>query len=162
VQTPSTSPPTSAAALARELLVLVKNLMKSSPDDFLELVAELDLTIPQMRALFCLNGSAHALALTELAPRIGLSVAAAGRAVDGLVRNDLVTRSEDPADRRIKRLALTERGSAAIENLARARFAGMEQFTRTLSQQERDDLSRALAPLLRRLGDEAIGQAGQR
>ena len=100
--------------------------------------------MPQMRGLFMLDVSDRGLALTELAPRMGLSVAAAGRAVDGLVRGGLVSRSEDPADRRIKRLTLTAAGRAALERIAAARLVGLRRFAETLGDAEREALASAL------------------
>lgn len=148
--------------LAGALMRLFVHVMKTSQDDFLRVIAELDLTIPQMRALFVLNGSDRALALTELAPRMGLSVAAAGRAVDGLVRTELISRTEDPADRRIKRLALTARGLETIALVAGSRRAGMRQFAAALDEPERGQLARALSAALERLEAGDCGQGVRR
>ncbi|MGB2711048.1 MAG: MarR family transcriptional regulator, partial [Conexibacter sp.] len=87
-------------------------------------------------------------ALTELAPQLGLSVAAAGRAVDGLVRDGLVSRSEDTEDRRIKRLALTEQGREATARVAGARLEGLRQFAETLGDDVRAQLSAGIGPVL--------------
>ncbi len=146
---------TSPAQLAGELMQFVQHVMKSKQDEFFSVIAELDLTIAQMRALFVLGeASDHALALTELAPRMGLSVAAAGRAVDGLVRGGLVSRAEDAADRRVKRLALTDDGRAATARVAGARMEGLRQFAETLGEDGRAQLSGALAPVLALLGED--------
>lgn len=118
--------------------------MKGDQSELLALVAELDLTMPQIRGLFVLDTSARQLALTELAPLMGLSVAAAGRAVDGLVRGGLVSRSEDPDDRRVKRLALTDDGRGALARLTEARLVGLRGFAETLGDAERDALASAL------------------
>src|SRR5829696_1715777 len=94
----------SAEQLGDDLLRFIGTVMKGDQGELFEIVAELDLTMPQMRGMLVLSAaSKQGLPLTELAPRMGLSVAAAGRAVDGLVRNDLVSRTEDTADRRVKR-----------------------------------------------------------
>ena len=119
-------------------------VMKGDQGELFALIAELDLTMPQMRGLFVIDDADHALALTELAPQMGLSVAAAGRSVDGLVRNGLVSRTEDPADRRIKRLALTDAGRAALERIGEARLVGLRRFAETLGDAERDALAKAL------------------
>lgn len=129
----------------------VMHVMKTKQDDFLRVIAELDLTLPQLRALFVLGQSEQALPLTELAPRMGLSVAAAGRAVDGLVRGELVSRTEDRDDRRIKRLALTDRGHETTARVAGARLEGLRQFAETLDEEGRQRLSHGLAPVLERL-----------
>ena len=76
---------------------------------------------------------------------MGLSVAAAGRAVDGLVREELVSRSEDPVDRRIKRLALTDEGRRRSRASMEARLVGLRRFAASLGDAEREGLSAALA-----------------
>jgi DNA-binding MarR family transcriptional regulator len=122
--------------------------MKGDQGDLFERVAELDVTMPQMRAMFVLTGSERGLALTELAPSMGLSLPAAGRSVDGLVRKGLVSRTEDPDDRRIKRLAVTADGQAAMASIADARREGFRRFAETLGERERTNLVAAFADAL--------------
>jgi DNA-binding MarR family transcriptional regulator len=140
-----TSKTLTAGQLAEDLQRFFHRVMKGDQGELLALVAELDLTMPQIRAMFVLDNSERALALTELAPQMGLSVAAAGRAVDGLVRHGFVSRTEDPDDRRIKRLAVTEHGHAALERLTEARLVGLRRFADTLGEAEREALAGALA-----------------
>jgi DNA-binding MarR family transcriptional regulator len=140
-----TSKTVSTQQLAADLMQFFGRVMKGDQGELFALIAELDLTMPQMRGLFVLDTSDRALALTELAPMMGLSVAAAGRSVDGLVRNGLVSRTEDPVDRRIKRLALTADGRAALERIGEARLVGLRRFAETLGEVERDALAGALA-----------------
>jgi DNA-binding MarR family transcriptional regulator len=145
-----TSPPaatttTTTDALAGDLMRFFARVMKGDQGELFEIVAELDLTMPQMRGLFVLSTSEQGIALTELAPKMGLSVAAAGRAVDGLVQRALVSRTEDLADRRIKRLALTDAGQEALARIGAARLVGLRRFADTLGDAERAALSAALA-----------------
>jgi DNA-binding MarR family transcriptional regulator len=92
-----------------------------------------------------LEAAGRGLALTELAPSMGLSIPAAGRAVDGLVRHGFVARSEDPLDRRIKRLALTDEGRATLTRVMEARLVGLRRFAASLGDSERAALSAALS-----------------
>ena len=140
-----TSKAVSPHQLAADLQRFYGSCMKGEQGELFALIAELELTMAQMRGLFVLDTADHAQALTELAPQMGLSVAAAGRAVDGLVRHGFVSRSEDPADRRIKRLALTADGRAALERINEARLVGLRRFAATLGEAERDALAEALA-----------------
>jgi len=140
--------------LADDLQRFLARCMKGEQSELFELIAQLDLTMAQMRGLFVLDTSDHALALTELAPRMGLSVAAAGRAVDGLVRHGFVSRSEDPVDRRIKRLALTDEGRAALGRINEARLVGLRRFAATLGEAERDALAAGLAAVFAHLDAE--------
>jgi DNA-binding MarR family transcriptional regulator len=136
--------------LTDELFGFLTYLVKSAEVDVFRVAAELDLSLSQIRALFILNHAEHEPALTELAPDLGLSVAAAGRAVDVLVRHGLVVRREDEVDRRIKRIGLTDAGRDRIARLNAARRDGLRQFVSTLSDEERERFTLALAPILDR------------
>lgn len=135
----------SSEQLAGELMRFMGNVMKGDQSELFALIAELELTMAQVRGMFVLQASDRALALTELAPQMGLSVAAAGRAVDGLVRHGFVSRTEDAHDRRVKRLAATPDGHAVLERIAEARLAGLRRFAERLGTRERTALHEALA-----------------
>jgi DNA-binding MarR family transcriptional regulator len=141
---------TTVEQLTDDLFGFLTYLVKSAEVDVFRVAAELDLSLSQIRALFILSHADHELALTELAPELALSVAAAGRAVDVLVRHGLVSRSEDAVDRRIKRIVLTDAGRDKIARLNAARRGGLLQFVSTLSDEERERFHRALAPVLGR------------
>ncbi|HEX7292720.1 MAG TPA: MarR family transcriptional regulator [Conexibacter sp.] len=130
--------------LAGQLARFIGQVMKGDQSELIALIAELELTMAQMRGLFMLEAAGRGLALTELAPSMGLSVPAAGRAVDGLVRDGFVARSEDPDDRRIKRLALTDEGRATLRRVMEARLVGLRRFAASLGDAEREALSAAL------------------
>ncbi|MBS1870837.1 MAG: MarR family transcriptional regulator [Actinobacteria bacterium] len=154
-----TSHTTSSEQLAGALARFIGTVMKGDQSELFSLIAELELTMAQMRGLFVLDASDHGLALTELAPHMGLSVAAAGRAIDGLVRNGLVSRTEDPADRRIKRLAPTAAGRAALGRIQAARLAGLRRFADTLGERERDALAGALTAIFAQWESEGTEEA---
>ncbi|HEY2637073.1 MAG TPA: MarR family transcriptional regulator, partial [Solirubrobacteraceae bacterium] len=80
-------------------------------------------------------------------------VGATSRAVDALYRDGLVSRREDEADRRVKRIALTSAGDAVLDRLGAARRDALTRFASRLTGDERDGLARALAPVLTRLGE---------
>jgi DNA-binding MarR family transcriptional regulator len=136
--------------LTGELLGFVGYLTKGAQSEVLQVAAALDLSLSQLRVIHTLDSADRALALHEVADRIGLSVAATGRAVDVLVRGGLASRREDDADRRVKRIAITGAGRDAVDRLHAARREGMARFVASLSEEQRDGLSEALAPILAR------------
>ena len=138
-----------AEQLADELAQFLMSTMKTAQAGVFEVVAELDLSMTQLKILHILDGTAdQELTPSELAQIVGLSPAATGRAVDALVRSGIVSRRDDEADRRVKRLALTEAGTAAVTRIARARLDGLAKVVSTLDPAQRDALSAALTPLL--------------
>ena len=131
--------------LVDELLAFMAHLMKTTQGGVFQAAGELELTLSQLKALFVLAYGDHAPALSELAGEIGLSVPATGRAIDGLVRSGFVSRREDEADRRVKRLALTATGEQTIARIGAARREGLRRFAEQLDDDARAAFARALS-----------------
>ena len=136
--------------LAADLYALVVFLHKNCNSDLFEAVADLELTLTQIKLLHHFEDAARPLSLKEAAELVPVSLPAASRTVDDLVRRGFVERHEDTEDRRIKRMRVTEAGRSVTRRLNAARLIGLEQFTQTLTDAERDSLSRALSKLLER------------
>jgi DNA-binding MarR family transcriptional regulator len=137
-------------ALAADLYALISHLHKHCNADLLEAVGTLELTLTQIKLLHHLEDASHELTLKEGAELVHVSLPAASRMVDDLVRRGYVERHEDLDDRRMKRVSLTPEGRAVIGHLNAARLSGLEQFVQGLADGERRVLARALAELLAR------------
>jgi DNA-binding MarR family transcriptional regulator len=153
---PETARPISAEQLADELLGFVSFVLKYARPSILDVAATHELSLSQLRALYVLDAADRDLALHELASRVGLSVAATGRAVDVLVRERVATRTEDAADRRVKRIAITDAGRATVMRMLAARREALRALAAGMDDDERLALSRALAPLLARPDVDAV------
>jgi DNA-binding MarR family transcriptional regulator len=136
--------------LAGDLYALVVYLHKNCNSDLFAAVGALELTLTQIKLLHHLEDQARELTLKEAAELVLVSLPAASRTVDDLVRRGFVERHEDVEDRRMKRVLLTEAGRSVIRRLNAARLSGLEQFTQTLTDAERRKLSGALSQLLER------------
>jgi DNA-binding MarR family transcriptional regulator len=123
--------------------------MQTHSRDVINLAHDFDLSFSQMKALQSLT-LAEAVSVKALGEMLGLSLAAISRAADDLVQRGLVDRSEDPADRRMKRLRLTEQGRELVQKMREVRTAGFEQFVATLTPKQRTVLAKALEPILAR------------
>ena len=145
--------PTSAGALAGDLLALWRHVMSTGDGDAYEIFEQLDLTLTQVKALVALSGDE--LTVKELAERLGLSLPGASRAIDALVARELLHRREDPEDRRQKRLRCTDAGLSALQRLTEARLAGIAAFAATLPAEQCRRLSGALRPILDDLEEQA-------
>jgi len=115
---------------------------------FVQLVDELELSLTHVKTLHALQGCENDLSVKELAGVLGLSLPGASRAADALLRRGLLERREDDEDRRIKRLRLTPTGRETVERLESARLEGIEAFTTTLTDRQRDRLAGAVAAVL--------------
>ena len=150
--TPAAAPQTEqpSARLAADLYALVVYLHKNCTADLFEALGALDVTMSQTKLLQKLEHADGELTLKQAAEMLRLSLPAVSRAVDDLVRRGMVERHEDVEDRRMKRIRLTEPGRAIIAKLNGARLQGLEEFTTTLQDDERDALVGALEQLLKR------------
>jgi len=142
-----------AAETAAKLGALFRYLFANDGGAQLRAIEDSGLGFSQCKALLLLGEleeGAEPSPLHELASRLGLSVASASRAVDGLVRKRMVTRVEDKQDRRVRRVAITAKGREVVSAVVAARMAGLERFAATLTAAERRKLDTALNALLAR------------
>ncbi|PZF85204.1 MarR family transcriptional regulator [Jiangella anatolica] len=109
---------------------------------------ELDLSISQFRCLIALRQHGEPLPINELADRLGLTLATAGRNVDRLLAHGLVERREDPTDRRVRLVSLSEQGVAVMTDIDTTRHHTLRAFARSLDAADRDRLTAALAPIV--------------
>ncbi len=141
---------TQTEELALDLYAAVIYLHKNCNSALFEAVGALDLTLTQIKLLHHLEEAETPLSLKAGAELVGISLPAASRTVDDLVRRGFAERHEDQDDRRMKRVSLTDDGGAVIRKLNAARLSGLQEFTETLTDVERDRLAAALAKLLER------------
>ncbi len=137
------------AALAGDLFAVMLHLLKTSSHDVFRAVGDLDLSITQIKALHIVDTVAD-LSLRDLAERLGISLAAASRAVEGLHQRGLIDRREDCEDRRVKRVSATAAGREIIGRINTARLAVLEEFAASMTAEERAGLAAALAPIVAR------------
>ena len=122
-------------ALVSKLMTLVN---RRSAGQTLEIMSEAGLTLPQMVALHILR-FAGPMPITGLVEGLRLSTSATSHLVDRMHEKGLVSRDEDPTDRRQKRVALTDAGGALLDRLNDARATewqrGLEGLDARLAEQ---------------------------
>ena len=91
------------------------------------------------------------MSLGALGDHLGLSLPAVSRAVEGLVKRGIVTREEDPADRRSKRVVITRRGRRLHDRIYAIRLAGVRGFVEELDPDQREALLNGLRPIVSNL-----------
>jgi DNA-binding MarR family transcriptional regulator len=138
---------------AARLGALLRHLFLYDRGTILRVIEESGLSMTQCKALLELGGleqEPEPRQLSELAETFGVSVPSMSRAVDALVRKRLATRVEDTHDRRVRRIAITEKGKTLIDTLTLVRLAGMEAFAAGLSSAQRRKLDAAVESLMDR------------
>ena len=125
----------------------------------IEALIAADLTFSQMRTLLVLTQQLEPGPIHEIASRLELSVAAAGRNVDQLVRLGLVDRVEDDVDRRIKRISLSGPGRTLIASFKDGQRRYALDLLAGVAEQDARQLIEALGPVLTKLGCPEAGPA---
>jgi DNA-binding MarR family transcriptional regulator len=147
--------PADAAAqdTAARLSALLRHVFLYDRGNQLRVIEDSGLSMTQCKALLELGGigdSAEPCQVSDLAETFGVSVPSMSRAVDGLVKQRVVSRVEDPDARRVRRVAITPRGKQLVDELLVVRQAGIEAFTSSLSAAQRRKLDAAVDALMDR------------
>ncbi|MEU4572724.1 MarR family winged helix-turn-helix transcriptional regulator [Nonomuraea sp. ATR24] len=95
-----------------------------------------NLTMRQLKVimLVAVNGSATG---QDLAHHLGVALATVTGLVDRLVAHGLVSRHEDPHDRRVRRVELTEAGAKLVEEINNV---GLRQYRRIMEHLDTETL----------------------
>lgn len=144
----------SAAAPAAELSILIGELMtlvhRRSAGDTLALMNEAGLTMAQMVALHVLDYMGPQ-SVSSVAACLHLSPAATSHLIDRLVGGGLVGRSEDPVDRRHKRIAITTTGRTLIDRVQEERTREFSRVLSRISPELQRQFGRVLGKVVREL-----------
>jgi DNA-binding MarR family transcriptional regulator len=106
------------------------------------------LTLSQLKILMLLARHGNVPG-GELAGMLGVGLAALSGMVDRLVVQDLVTRTEDPHDRRVRRIGLSTTGSALIASIFNAGETRMRTLLSRLSADELELVAQATLLLVK-------------
>jgi DNA-binding MarR family transcriptional regulator len=129
---------------------LFGHINRRSAGDSLAVMSEAGLSMAQLVTLHLL---AHAggRSVGEIGNRLRLSPAATSHLVERLVQADLVARTEDPSDRRQRRLAITAAGRRLVDRISSERTrevsAVLARLSPSLRRQFADVLSRVIEEL---------------
>jgi DNA-binding MarR family transcriptional regulator len=136
--------------LASLLAQLWQHLYRQSSPELFRMLGELGLSFTQVKALHLLRDAVD-VNVKDVAQSLGMSLPAMSRSLDGLVQRGLVERREYEKDRRAKLVRLLPAGKQVLEDIERARVSALEQFTATLSDDERTGLHETLLPIVERI-----------
>ncbi|WP_449062330.1 MarR family winged helix-turn-helix transcriptional regulator [Planomonospora algeriensis] len=92
----------------------------------------------------------------ESAALVGRSVSRTSRIVDGLVRRGLAERYEDEADRRVRRIRISQEGAAVLERIRSLRVDAQMALWNQFTEEERQIVLHSMeiyAKAARRLRD---------
>lgn len=99
-----------------------------------------NLTMRQLKVVMILSYR-HSASGQDLSHHLGVGLGTVTGIVDRLIGHGLVTRREDPDDRRVRRVELTPAGHALTERIADAGLAGFRHILERLDTPTLRDLS---------------------
>ncbi len=120
----------------------IEVFMRRSMRNFILYSKESGLSMSQIGALFHIRRGASGV--SDIGSDLGVTSAAASQMLERLVQLDLIIRSEDPHDRRVKQIVLTESGRRTLQESIHARQSWLEDLAKTLSDNEKEQVIAAL------------------
>lgn len=134
--------------MTREIIELQRRINRDLRQHTLGAWLELNLTIPQLKSLFFIanQGTTN---FTTLSAALRVTPANVTGIIDRLVGQGLVHRQENPENRRVQLLSVTEKGEAIISSLRERRASRTEKILGHLTREELKEVSRGLSLLER-------------
>jgi DNA-binding MarR family transcriptional regulator len=126
---------------------LISRLQQLAVSVFLEEMAEFDVTPKQYGTLVAI-GACPGIDQAGVANRIGNDRATIGGVVDRLSSRGLIVRTDDPADRRVRKLTLTAAGARLLDEARPAMHTVQQRMLEPFSQEERDTFVRMMTRLV--------------
>jgi DNA-binding MarR family transcriptional regulator len=136
---------TARAQAVETFVSLIESLKRRQAEDRSWL--SLDLTMAQLKALMIVLQT-EGIANRALAERLSIGPSAATPLVDRLVEQKLVTREDDPSDRRVVLIRPTARAIALRRRLVETSRAAVVDLLSEISAAELPAVQRALAQML--------------
>src|SRR4030043_2032331 len=120
---------------------------RSLMDNFFIYARDNGLTMAQFGAILRLFHKG-ACAVSDIGNDLGVTNSAASQMLERLVQLKLITRSEDPDDRRVKQIVLTEKGNLIFQESSLAFQTWMEDLAKTMTPEEQEQVQRSLVILI--------------
>lgn len=129
-------------ACAREIMDTAPKIMQSIRVE-MRRGRGADLSIPQFRTLRFIQRNPDS-SLSDLADYLGLTLPSASKLVDGLVKQQLVSRQESTTDRRRLTLVLTQNGESIVNSARDGAQANLQKVLGGLSEDELQTVHQAM------------------
>jgi DNA-binding MarR family transcriptional regulator len=124
----------------------IEVFMRRSMRNFILYAKESGLSMSQVGALFRIYRGASNV--SDFGDDLGITSAAASQMLERLVQQELILRSEDPHDRRVKQIVLTDKGRRILHEHFQARQGWLDDLASTLSAGEKEQITAALNILI--------------
>jgi DNA-binding MarR family transcriptional regulator len=136
------------AELVKQIIELQRQVRRALRQYVPDAWMNLNLTIAQLKSLFLIarEGSMNTKSLAEA---LGVTSSNVTGIVDRLVKQGLVSRQENPEDRRMLQIQVTDQGQAILTSLREETISSMSEVLARMSVEELSSLSRGLSALVK-------------
>jgi DNA-binding MarR family transcriptional regulator len=86
--------------------------------------------------------------VSDIGSDLGVTNSAASQMLERLVQLQLITRTEDPSDRRVKLIVLTEKGRQILQEGSLTNRTWLDGLARTMNADEQEQVGKALDILI--------------
>lgn len=121
--------------------------MRRSMRNFIVYAKTNGFSMTQIGALFHIHRT-RGCGVSDVGDDLGITSAAASQLLERLVQQGLVMRSEDPNDRRLKLIEMTEKGRMVVEEGIHARQSWFDELAMRLTPEEQRQVTTALDILI--------------
>ena len=125
--------------------------MRRSMQHFMQHAKRHGLSFSQTNTLFFLKRAGSA-GVSNIGDDLGITSAAASQMIERLVQQGLILRSEDPNDRRLKQIVLSEKGLELIHEGMRAQFQWQDELANHMTPTELAQVTASLNLLAEKAG----------
>ena len=129
------------------LFRLLQHVVGRSIDGLHALLQDTHLSLPQLGTLHFLRAEGTQ-SVSAIAHHLQLSLAATSHLVERLVQRDLLARTEDPSDRRQKRVDLTDAGQVLVGGIQAEAMASLDGLLAAVPSDLRGRLDQDLREVL--------------
>lgn len=105
------------------------------------------LTMAQFGAMFHIYHKG-ACGVSDIGSDLGVTNSAASQMLDRLVQLGLITRLEDPTDRRGKQIDLTEKGRQILHKSSHSYSTWMENLAKSMTSEQQEQVNQSLVLLI--------------
>jgi DNA-binding MarR family transcriptional regulator len=128
----------------------IENLIHYSMRDMFRYAKDTGLSMPQLGALMQVYHKQNC-AVSDVGSEMGITSAAASQMLDRLVQQSYIERTEDPVDRRVKQIVLTEKGMGIVKGVIQARLERFSEIVSSLTQEEKQQTQKVITMLMDQL-----------
>ena len=136
----------SAEPFVQSLQDWIDVFMRRSMHKMILFSKESGFSTSQLGALFRIYH--HSTGVSDIGHELGITSAAASQMLDPLVQQGLILRTEDPHDRRVRQIALTEKGQQLLQQSITARQAWLDELASRLTPLEKEQITTSLHTMI--------------